>query len=193
MKVLIVDNRSAHLERLKALLTEKLGRTSFKFCDAREINDQLVSWADLVIISGGWGRSIVKNPGTFKRLVGLLDNHSKPTIGICLGSEAIATAYGGELVELPIRRVGNIKISISDKKLADALGADSGMVYEFHKWYIGEVKGPIKVLATSKDGIEIIKHKALPIWGMQFHPEVRRLGNKGHAIFDYILKELDLI
>jgi GMP synthase-like glutamine amidotransferase len=192
MKVLIIDNRSAHLERLKSLVVEKLGSSRFKFCDAREIKDEAIEWADLVIISGGWGRSIIKNPGTFKRLVDSLANHSKPTIGICLGAEAIAAAYGAELVELPVRRVGNIRISITDKKLASALGKSDAMVYEFHKWYISQAAGPIRVMAASKDGIEVLRHKDLPIWGVQFHPEVKRLNNTGHIIFEYVLNELGL-
>jgi anthranilate/para-aminobenzoate synthase component II len=193
MNVLIVDNKSAHLERLKELLVEKLGNVTFSFCDARDITDDIVKHAELVVISGGWGRSIIKNPGTFNKLIDTLAKHAKPTIGICLGAEAIAAAYGATLVELPVRRVGNIRISISDAELANTLGKSDLAVYEFHKWYINQTTSPIIALATSKDGVEIIRHRELPMWGLQFHPEVRRLDNNGHKIFEYVLNELGVI
>lgn len=188
MKVLIVDNKSAHLEHLKDLIVEKVGPCEFNLLDPREVLHRDIEAADLIVISGGRGRSIIKNPQTFKRLIDDITAQAKPTIGICLGAEAIATAYGGKLIEMPVRRAGNIPINLSKKLVSDF--DEKHMVYEFHKWTIKSVASPIEVLATSKDGVEVLRHKTLPIWGMQFHPEVRRLDNQGHLIFDHILEHL---
>jgi len=191
MKVLIVDNKSAHLARLKQLILHKLGPAKFKLLDPREVKNKDLKAADLVVISGGWGRSIVKNPQTFKRVIDMLASERKPTIGICLGAEAIAAAYGAELIEMPVRRVGNVRIYLG-KELSQAMAEDSIMAYEFHKWKIKELPSPLKALADSKDGVEILRHCTLPLWGVQFHPEVLRLDNKGHLIFEHILEELKL-
>ena len=190
MHVLVVDNKSAHLEKLRDLILNKLGDVDFTLRDPREMHLDDVLGVDLVVFSGGWGRSIEKNPGTFKRMVQLVIDAKKPAIGICLGAEAIAVHYGSELVELPVRRVGNIPLKIEDESLKKALVTDSVMVYEFHKWYIPTVLSPLVPLATSKDGVECFKHPSLPLWGLQFHPEVSRLNNKGHEIFEYALTDL---
>jgi anthranilate/para-aminobenzoate synthase component II len=189
MKVLLIDNKSAHLLRLKELLREKLGSVSFTLRDPREMRNSDVEAADLIVVSGGAGRSIIKNPQTFKRMVRMAMAHHKPTIGICLGAEAVAAAFDAPMRELPVRRVGNVRIHFT-KDFAD-LG-DSIMAYEFHKWLIESVPLPLKALATSKDGVEILRHRTLPLWGVQFHPEVRRLDNKGHLVFEYILRDLGL-
>lgn len=190
MHVLLIDNKSAHLVRLQALIRATLGKVEFRLHDPRNMGDDDMEWADLVIFSGGWGRSIVKNPGTFNRMVEFCERHRKPTVGICLGAEAIATYYGSELREIPVRRVGNVRIHFKPDVNEAMRLEPSVMVYEFHKWVIGAVHGPLVNLATSKDGCELFKHKTLPMWGMQFHPEVSRLDNKGHAIFEYVAAEI---
>lgn len=189
MHVLVVDNKSAHLEKLRDLIKSRLGDVDFTLRDPREMHFDDVLGVDLVVFSGGWGRSIEKNPGTFKRMVQLVIDANKPAIGICLGAEAIAVHFGSELVELPVRRVGNIPLTLS-RQLEDTLGTEKVMAYEFHKWCIPSIRRPLISLATSKDGIECFKHETLPLWGMQFHPEVLRLNNSGHKIFDQALIDL---
>ncbi|HSX15978.1 MAG TPA: gamma-glutamyl-gamma-aminobutyrate hydrolase family protein [Candidatus Saccharimonadales bacterium] len=192
MNVLLVDNKSAHLVRLKQLIESTFGVVTFRLHDPRDMAPTDVEWADLVVFSGGWGRSIVKNPQTFKRMVDLCVEHRKPTIGICLGAEAIAVYFGSRLSELPVRRVGNVRMHFTDDFHGAAGLEPSVMVYEFHKWTIDTVQPPLIALATSKDGPELFKHTDLPLWGMQFHPEVERLGNKGRAVFEYVASQLRL-
>jgi GMP synthase-like glutamine amidotransferase len=193
MRVLIVDNKSAHLEKLRDLIAEKLDEAEFRLKDPRELDDTDMKWAELAVISGGWGRSIVKNPQTFERMVQYLANHKKPTIGICLGAEAIAAYYGSNLTENFVRRVGNVRIHLTEP-LAKQLGlGESILAYEFHKWFIPEVSLPLQNLATSKDGVEILRHTSLPMWGMQFHPEVRRKDNAGHLVFEHALRDLGIL
>lgn len=193
MKVLLVDNQSVHLPLLHNLIHEKLGDVEFMVHDPRDMTDEHMPDADLVVFSGGTGRSIEKNPQTFERMVSLAVKYKKPTIGICLGAEAIAVHFGSRLREMPGRRVGNVRSHFSDSAAKSfGLSETSTMVYEFHKWLIEDVYPPLESLATSKDGVELFRHTDLPIWGMQFHPEVRRLNNQGHTIFEYILRDFGL-
>lgn len=194
MNVLLVDNKSAHLKHLHQLIREKLGDdVAFRQHDPRDMSDEDVQWADLIVFSGGVGRSIVKNPQTFQRMVDLSIQYRKPTIGICLGAEAIAHYFGSTLLEMPVRRVGNVR-SYFTPAFARELGwgTDNAMVYEFHKWLISTMQAPLEVLATSKDGVELFRHRELPIVGMQFHPEVRRLDNPGHLLFEHVLRSFGL-
>lgn len=193
MNVLLVDNKSAHLELLQALVSEKLSNVTFTVRDPRDMQEHDAETADLVIVSGGVGRSIVKNPETFRRMVSMIARYQKPTIGICLGAEAIAVFFGGNITEMPVRRVGNVRVNFEPGLSSTAVFEhDSFMAYEFHRWKITGVPEPLEVLATSKDGIEVFRHTTLPIWGLQFHPEVRRNDNPGHIIFEKILATFNL-
>lgn len=190
-KVLIVDNLSAHLEALKDIIYEKLeGNVEFKLEGTREVTIGHIKWADIVVISGGTGRSIEKNPQTFRTLVEKIITNHKPVVGICLGAQAIAVYYGAELRDIGVRRVGNIAIHLNPVLARLLENKEKFMVYEFHRWSIPEVSDPLVGLAKSKDGVEVFRHKNLPVWGLQFHPEVRRLDNGGHIIFESIIHRL---
>lgn len=191
MRVLLIDNKSAHLIRLKKLTRQKLGTVDFRLRDPREMRDEDVAWAELVIISGGTGRSIEKNPLTFKKMVQRLVTAGKPTVGICLGAEAIAVYFGSTLRSIGVRRVGNVKVHLeADAPAVNPANDRSFMAYEFHRWAIDEVHTPLVKLAYSKDGVEIFRHESMPIWGLQFHPEVRRRDNGGHILFEYVLDSI---
>jgi anthranilate/para-aminobenzoate synthase component II len=193
MNVLLVDNKSAHLENLRDLVEHVFVDVQFRVHDPRNMHTDDVEWADLVVISGGTGRSIIKNPLTFKRMVSMCVEYAKPTIGICLGGEAIATYFGSTMHEIPVRRVGNVRLQVDEEFSAAAGLPEITMVYEFHKWVLDSVKTPLVCLATTKDGPELFRHESLPIWGMQFHPEVRRLNSKGFEIFRQVVTELGLL
>jgi GMP synthase-like glutamine amidotransferase len=189
-RVLLINNESAHFERLKELVIEEMGRVQFTICGTKDSCDEQIKQSDLVILSGGSTRSIEKNPGTFRRMVKPIVAFAKPAIGICLGAEALAVHFGGRLVPMPVRRVGNIPIYFSEAFNAELGIGNEAKVYEFHRWLIDGVSSPLESLATSKDGVELFRHTKLPLWGMQFHPEIKRLNNSGHLIFRHALKQI---
>lgn len=184
-KVLVVDNSTVHLPKLIGLINEKITVQALTVETTREVVPDQVESADLIVLSGGTGRSIEKNPITFRNLTKLIAESGRPVIGVCLGAEALAVHFGGRLEKMPIRRVGNTRISL-EEPLRDALGANSIMVNEFHSWLIAS-GGELQVLATSKDRIEAFRHPTRPIFGLQFHPEIRRRNNDGHRIFETFL------
>lgn len=187
--VLVVDNNTVHLPHLLDLLSHTMPISRITIETTREVKAVQVRDADLVILSGGTGRSIEKNPGTFKQLIELVVNEKKPCIGICLGAEAMAFYFGAELRSLPIRRVGRIKIALMHP-LSAWLNKDEARVYEFHKWYMPLQDIPeLNILATSKDGIEIFHHNLLPMWGMQFHPELQTERSDGGQLFAKVVQQ----
>lgn len=192
MKVLLVDNKSAHLERLKALIAEYIDGGRIKQVVPEEIDDKAMQWADVVIVSGGQGRSVLRNRHVFDVMVERIEKFNKPTIGICLGAEAIAVYFGADLKQLPVRRVGNVRILPVSNRLA--IPEEGMLVYEFHRWMIErDLPDDLEEIAYSKDGVEVFRHKKYPIWGMQFHPEVKIRDNQGYTVFEKLLNELGLV
>lgn len=187
-KVLVIDNTTVHLPKLIDLVVEKIPDSKIRVEVTEEVKPVHVRSADLIILSGGTGRSVEKNTDMYNRVVGLVARSGKPTIGICLGAEAIAVYFGAKLEQMPVRRVGNIPISLT-KDGWKQVKSKRLMVYEFHKWKIINLGPPLQVLATTKDGPEIFRHVKLPIFGLQFHPEVRHNNNEGSIFFELALKD----
>jgi len=61
-------------------------------------------------------------------------------------------------------------------------------VYENHNWSVQKLKRPLRALARSEYGIEILKHSRKPIYGLQFHPE--KSSKNGAALLTAILDQV---
>jgi anthranilate synthase component II len=99
-----------------------------------------------------------------------------PTLGVCLGHQAIGEAYGGRVVRAA--RAVHGKTSRIDH---DAQGLFAGLprplvVGRYHSLVVERATLPteLTVLATSQDDpneIHALRHATHPVWGVQFHPE----------------------
>jgi anthranilate synthase/aminodeoxychorismate synthase-like glutamine amidotransferase len=88
-----------------------------------------------------------------------------PTLGVCLGHQAIVEAFGGE--------VGLARELVHD----DGLGLFRGLPVEFeagryHSLAATTIPDELDVAATAPDGeVMAVRHRELPVDGVQFHPE----------------------
>jgi len=163
MKVLLIDNGTILLEKLKTLIPGE--ESVIKFDNLKTVN---TNDFDLVVMSGSHDNSIVWNGDKYLDELNFVKNTTKPVIGICFGFELIVKVFGGEIIELSNRDKGIKEIEILDKNI---YSKPNIKVYESHRWAIGKLPEEFNILAKSSVGPEIIKHKSLPIYGFQFHPE----------------------
>jgi anthranilate synthase/aminodeoxychorismate synthase-like glutamine amidotransferase len=99
-----------------------------------------------------------------------------PTLGVCLGHQAIGEAYGGKVVRA--RRVMHGKTSriVHDgKDLFDSLPSPME-VMRYHSLVIERHTMPasLEILAVGTDDpdeVHALRHQTHPVWGVQFHPE----------------------
>ncbi len=99
-----------------------------------------------------------------------------PTLGVCLGHQAIGEAYGGRVVRA--RRVMHGKCSTVEH---DGRGVFEGLpsplpVMRYHSLIVERESLPIEleVVASATDDpseIHALRHRSHPVWGVQFHPE----------------------
>lgn len=98
-----------------------------------------------------------------------------PMLGVCLGHQAMGQAFGGEVVRA--KRIMHGKVS---KVSHDAKGVFAGLaspltVTRYHSLSVAEDSWPdcLEITARAEDDGEImgLRHKELPIEGVQFHPE----------------------
>lgn len=94
-----------------------------------------------------------------------------PTLGVCLGHQAIGLAFGARLVRVePVHG----KRSVAWFGPSRFFGAFAGpqTVMRYHSLALADVRPPLVVVAATEDGVPMaIEHEALPLAGVQFHPD----------------------
>lgn len=132
---------------------------------------------DLVILSGGGGEgseindTYTKDKLWYEDQINFIRTTDRPILGICMGFEAIARAYGSDAIEMDKYISGFKKLSTT-KGGRVKLNENRLDQYENHKWVIPSVPAKyFETLAYSTSGIEMIKHKTKKIIATQFHPE----------------------
>jgi len=95
-----------------------------------------------------------------------------PVLGICFGHQYLAKAAGGRLGRMAQEREED-DFPLSDVRpdpLLEGLGTPPRFV-ERHLWRVDQPGDGYQVVAHSRDGVEMVRHRTLPRVGVQFHPE----------------------
>ncbi|MCA9216868.1 MAG: glutamine-hydrolyzing GMP synthase, partial [Planctomycetales bacterium] len=104
-----------------------------------------------------------------------------PVLGICYGMQLACNALGGEVKNTPSREYGRANCSITESSvLFDDLPSETE-VWMSHGDQVTGVSDDFQPLAqTSTCPFAAVKHRTLPVFGLQFHPEVTHtpLGSK---------------
>jgi anthranilate synthase/aminodeoxychorismate synthase-like glutamine amidotransferase len=116
-----------------------------------------------------------------------------PILGVCLGHQAIGAAFGGNVIRAPKLMHGKTSEVTHDGKTIFT-GIPSAMTCtRYHSLIVAEAEFPaeLEVSATTSDPagttIMALRHRELPIEGVQFHPE-SVLTTHGKKIIENFLK-----
>lgn len=188
MHTIIVDNGTKHLHQLVSLIGVKdvtiVTRDEFRAAD--------VPAGTLVVLSGARRGmpSVLQADGFYDEQIQLIKSHEGPIIGVCMGMELIARAYG-EHIHIRKRRIRRL-VRVNRTSVEEALFLpERFMVFVAHRYALKDVTGTqLLALAHSRGGIEVIRHTSRPVYGLQFHPEVRLNRNDGARVFGAIMKNI---
>ena len=140
---------------------------------------------DRLVVSPGPGRPA--DAGVSVELIRAL-GHAVPTLGVCLGHQAVVEAFGGT--------VGQAKELLHGKASVvhhDGEGIFAGLPAEieagrYHSLAALDVPGSLVVSARTDDGeVMAVRHRTHRIEGVQFHPE-SVLTPTGHALAENFLR-----
>ena len=167
--ILLVDNYDSFTYNLAHLFQELGAEVTVLRNDAVDADEAERLAPSHLVISPGPGRPL--DAGASVDIVRRLGPRV-PTLGVCLGHQAIVEAFGGE--------VGQAQRLLHGK--ASSVSHDGAGIFEglpdpleagrYHSLAATSVPDELEVCARSDDGeVMAVRHRELPVVGIQFHPE----------------------
>ncbi|MCZ0961254.1 anthranilate synthase component II [Paracoccus benzoatiresistens] len=170
--ILLIDNYDSFTWNLVHYLAEAGAEVVVRRNDALTVEEALAMAPDGIVISPG--PCDPAQAGICLDLIRAAADRAIPLFGVCLGHQAIGEAFGGKVV-----RANRIMHGKTDAISHDGSGVFAGLpspvtATRYHSLTVQPESLPncLRVTATSDDGtIMGLIHEALPIEGVQFHPE----------------------
>ena len=169
--IVVIDNYDSFTYNLVHYIGEFESDIKIFRNDELSVSEVLDMDPDKIIISPG--PCTPKEAGISEELIRLTN---VPLLGVCLGHQAVGSAFGGRIIKAP-----DINHGKSSKIMHDSSSLFQGIespykVVRYHSLIIEKKTLPseLKITATLSDDEEIImavEHVEKPIYGVQFHPE----------------------
>jgi para-aminobenzoate synthetase len=172
MKTLVIDHYDSFTFNLVHLLAEVNGEVPLVVAHDK------VSWADIaqfrfdnIVLSPGPGRP--SRAADFAVSADAIRLADVPILGVCLGHQGIAAAFGAEVTRAPFPVHGRTsQIRHGGDDLFRGIPSPFEVVRYHSLLTTGPLPDPLQATAWTADGlIMALRHQTRPIWGVQFHPE----------------------
>ena len=173
MKILILDNYDSFTYNLVHLV-EKILHEKVDVFRNDEITVDRIEPYDKIILSPGPG--LPSEAGIMPDVIDAFAP-TKSILGVCLGHQAIAEAFGGRLLNLPIVYHGiATPVTIENDCTSNLFyGLPRQInVGRYHSWVVADDHLPGEFEVTARDENNIImalSHTSYDVQGVQFHPE----------------------
>ncbi len=185
MRILVIDNYDSFTYNLVQYLGELGVEPEVVRNDAIDVGDRAFD-CDGLLISPGPGRP--ENAGVSLAALAQYGGE-RPVLGVCLGHQCLAQQFGARIVRA--QRIMHGKVS---RVLHDGKGVFQDLPNPFeatryHSLVVDadSVPAVLEVCARTTDGdIMGIRHRRLPLYGVQFHPE-SILTQHGHRLLQNFL------
>ncbi len=185
--ILLVDNFDSFVHNLARYFirlgqpTEVMRNTAVDSAEIRRMKP------DAIVLSPG--PCAPRQAGCSLEVVRCL-HHELPILGVCLGHQVIAEAFGGRVVpaERPVHGQGTL-IHHDGRGVFQGL-SEPFVAGRYHSLVVEEASLPecLEVSARTPDGVIMaLRHRTLPIIGLQFHPE-SILTQHGYALLANFLR-----
>jgi para-aminobenzoate synthetase component 2 len=182
MRVLVVDNYDSFVFNLVQYLGQLGVEATVRRNDDPSLTaprpggtaavDNLVTEFDGVLISPGPGTP--DRAGVSIELVHAAARHGTPLLGVCLGHQAIGAAFGGIVTRAPELLHGKTSSVFHTGTGVLAGLPDPFTATRYHSLTVlaETLPAAIEVIGHTESGIVMaMRHRTLPIHGVQFHPE----------------------
>jgi anthranilate synthase component 2 len=170
--IAVIDNYDSFTYNLVQYLGELGAEILVMRNDAATVDDVRAAAPAAIVISPGPGRP--EQAGITMDVIRTLGS-TTPILGVCLGHQAIGAVYGGSVVRATVPMHG--KTSTIEH---DGLGVFSGIdgpfvASRYHSLIVADEGLPADLIVSARTRedrtIMGLRHRTLPIHGVQFHPE----------------------
>ena len=188
-RVLVVDNYDSFVYNLVQYLGELGAEPIVHRHDALPLDALRELEPDAVLISPGPGRP--EDGGVSNDVIRDFGERGVPVLGVCLGLQCIGALYGGEVVRAPRVMHGKTSEIHHDGRGVFAGLPDPLTATRYHSLVVDPASVPdvLEVSATTDDEVVMgLRHRELPIEGVQFHPE-SILTDGGHRLLQNFLAQ----
>jgi anthranilate synthase/aminodeoxychorismate synthase-like glutamine amidotransferase len=170
--VLLVDNYDSFTFNLAQAMGALGATVEVIRADDDRLAAAIEARPDRLVISPGPGRP--EAAGRSPELVRQAPERGTPTLGVCLGLQCAAVAFGARVVRAPEARHGKTSLVRHDGRGIFAGVPDPTEATRYHSLMVDEdsLPGDLVVTARSDDGVVMaLRHTRLPLEAVQFHPE----------------------
>ena len=186
--LLIIDNYDSFTWNLAHRLGELGAPARVVRNDAVRVEDVEAMLPERIVISPGPGRpeSAGISVDVLRRFAGRI-----PMLGVCLGHQALAIAFGGRVERASVPMHGKTSMVAHEGTHLFAGLPEAVEVGRYHSLVIPSDALPrefVRAAWVPEDGtVMAVRHRSLPIFGVQFHPE-SVLTSAGHRILRNFLE-----
>jgi anthranilate synthase/aminodeoxychorismate synthase-like glutamine amidotransferase len=169
MRVLVIDNYDSFTYNLVQYLGELGAEVDVVRNDKASVSDMLVRGAERLVISPG--PCTPADAGTSIEAARAFPETGIPTLGVCLGHQAMVEAFGGRTVRGDPIHGKDAEIDHDGKGLFR--GIPSPMRGGRYHSLVADPELPdeLELAGTLGDVVMAVRHRSLPAEGVQFHPE----------------------
>ena len=170
MRVLVVDNYDSFVYNLVQYLAQLGSDTTVRRNDEVDLDE--LDDVDGVLISPGPGTP--ERAGASIEVIRAAAQRTLPLLGVCLGHQAIGVAWGGVVERAPELLHGKTSLVHHDGAGVLAGLPDPFVATRYHSLSIVPQTLPAELEVTGRTPSGIVmalRHRELPIEGVQFHPE----------------------
>jgi para-aminobenzoate synthetase component 2 len=186
--IVMIDNYDSFTFNLVQYLAEMGEKLVVYRNDEVTVDDVIAMRPDRIVISPGPGKPA--DAGISIDLIKKAAETGKlPLLGVCLGHQAIGEAFGGNVVHAGVLVHGKTSNIKHDGKSIFKEIPNPFLATRYHSLIVERSTLPdcLEISAETEDGlIMAMRHKELPIEGVQFHPE-SILTSEGKAILKNFL------
>ena len=185
--VFVLDNYDSFTYNLVQYLGEMGVEISVKRNDEVTVGQIAATRPASIVISPGPGRP--EDAGITMDVIRELGAHT-PILGVCLGHQAIGAVYGGSVVRASVPMHGKTSTIEHDGRGVFAGLTEPFVASRYHSLVVSDEGLPavLEVAARTKEDGTImgLRHRTLPVHGVQFHPESILTGEGRRILRNFI-------
>ena len=186
LRLFLIDNYDSFTYNLFQYLSELGAEVVVRRNDQFSLDELEEIAPDGIVISPGPGRP--SDSGLSPQVIAQFGDRV-PVLGVCLGHQAIGEVFGGHVIRAPSLFHGKVSEILHDGHSLYRGLPNPFVATRYHSLVIDPTSVPecLEVTARTNDGVIMgVRHRELPIEGVQFHPESALTPEGKHLLGNFL-------